>query len=215
MSTTSTGAQAPSTSTTCTASSSSPAAPRCNTPFSDTRPPPNPNLPICNKLQLAPSRPPHRLSQPNPPRRGRFFRRSSTAPPPSSIIGTSGNVYPAARPRRRSQPAPHPAPSTVAPKHPLNADAYSAPNPPRHRSRNPPHPQRNLTPAVLILAVRAGAEDPMISSINLLQSCSGLTDLWSPKVVGQVNEPNTSKSPGSRANSSGTSTTTRTNSSRS
>ena len=28
----------------------------------------------------------------------------------------------------------------------------------------------------------------MISSINLLQSCAELTDLWSPKVIGQVND---------------------------
>jgi len=28
----------------------------------------------------------------------------------------------------------------------------------------------------------------MIASINLLQSCAELTDLWSPKVIGQVND---------------------------
>ena len=28
----------------------------------------------------------------------------------------------------------------------------------------------------------------MITSINLLQACTQLTDLWSPKVIGQVND---------------------------
>ncbi|WP_131114415.1 hypothetical protein [Lichenihabitans psoromatis] len=57
----------------------------------------------------------------------------------------------------------------------------------RHATKDPTQRASGMEPVALLVGVRPG-EQRMIEAINILAALDGVTEHWSPRVVGRVND---------------------------